>query len=1056
MSESADPRQKTTGANTKVKPKRRRIIPPTIRERARNGLITGTAGAYLGSMIAGGGKSGYRGARVGALLGGLLGATNKGKRSGTVDTLATGGDWKFAAEEPPKKDWRDKVVKVNNAWNNVSSYANSANAGSLAGLAVGGLLHGRKGATPKAALVGAGGGLVARALMQKRINARQREHLQNPERHGLKASVKDSLKGLVQHNAVPAAAGGLAMAAMYARSRGAGPAIANSKPGRLVRAWLAKRARAASQVKPTKVPPKGKGKILDAATGKPVPPLQGFSDGRDRDRTLRDRVAMARDVAVIGGATAAGVGAVRGANALKRRLNDPRLRALVRTWTRAGRATAKGAQTVADAAQPMASVNRGVKAVGAKVGAGFRKVGTALHLMSTPNDEDRRQVRKSAATGAAVGALAGAAKPSGRRLRDGEPLKPGARYTRPHLAIPFAQHEGIATGTGTIAEVHHRSAIKGSGKTQIVPKEKFAKGMGLREVDKTGDAAAAARAKGGAQRVGSKQQKFKYCLLGNNCQHWTERMRTGFQPRISRQWRTVGKGAAIGGVAGASVAALSKVFGKQRQQARKTQFSAVVGLLGHLAGVPVAAKIRRPLFRALRRREVGHGASRAAVTVPEIAVPLATGAAAEKVYNRVRKKPQPQDAAPTTEFGGREQLADLHKGSYVDPFDVFTGQAKGYTRTQVQDYHRARRFIEDVKSGRRSAAPGAVRAAAKSMADIHAAPSAAAHGQVIRSVMHKANTVQRWSGRAGGLARDAAAHVQGKPRERDNWGREKKREWEKPWFQRKKGQLLTAAAIGGGALILRRNPGLQQKVQAAKANVQGRVNQKVKDWFPGAVGTATPPPVTRSSPGSVLKSVARPAAGGVKPKPAATQAVPSKVKLAGQTPKPKLPGKPPASGPKPSGKKPRSGSRGGQPPLTGLQTRRQRLTAFGQSNGYYDAYEAGWDLRDPRGNSARVFAPGSKGRERREKRWHEKLGNERKLWGAGLGLAALAGGGIAARVIKAKPSLVGAVPKRNMQPRAKVAPPKPKAETPPHLRAVPAWTGKRGLGEYRGDQQQAG
>ena len=55
------------------------------------------------------------------------------------------------------------------------------------------------------------------------------------------------------------------------------------------------------------------------------------------------------------------------------------------------------------------------------------------------------------------------------------------------------------------------------------------------------------------------------------------------------------------------------------------------------------------------------------------------------------------------------------------------------------------------------------------------------------------------------------------------------------------------------------------------------------------------------------------------------------------------------------------------------------------------AYE-GWDIRDPRGRSARVFAPGSRRRVRREKEWHEKAGNERKLWKAGVAAAAIAAG----------------------------------------------------------------
>ena len=53
----------------------------------------------------------------------------------------------------------------------------------------------------------------------------------------------------------------------------------------------------------------------------------------------------------------------------------------------------------------------------------------------------------------------------------------------------------------------------------------------------------------------------------------------------------------------------------------------------------------------------------------------------------------------------------------------------------------------------------------------------------------------------------------------------------------------------------------------------------------------------------------------------------------------------------------------------------------------------GWDVRDPRGRSARVFAPGSRRRERRQKEWHEKTENERKLWKAGLVASALGGAG---------------------------------------------------------------
>ncbi len=65
----------------------------------------------------------------------------------------------------------------------------------------------------------------------------------------------------------------------------------------------------------------------------------------------------------------------------------------------------------------------------------------------------------------------------------------------------------------------------------------------------------------------------------------------------------------------------------------------------------------------------------------------------------------------------------------------------------------------------------------------------------------------------------------------------------------------------------------------------------------------------------------------------------------------------------------------------------ERVTEFDEV-----AEGAGWDIRDPRGRSARVFAPGSRKRNRREKMWHEKAENERKLWKAAVATAAVGGG----------------------------------------------------------------
>ena len=83
------------------------------------------------------------------------------------------------------------------------------------------------------------------------------------------------------------------------------------------------------------------------------------------------------------------------------------------------------------------------------------------------------------------------------------------------------------------------------------------------------------------------------------------------------------------------------------------------------------------------------------------------------------------------------------------------------------------------------------------------------------------------------------------------------------------------------------------------------------------------------------------------------------------------------------------------------------------------ASAAGWDTRDPRGRSVRVYAPGSRPRNRREKYWHEKTENQRKLMiAAGVGAAAIGGlGGVAAyRLAKGK-SLVPSFMLKKPQPQ---------------------------------------
>jgi hypothetical protein len=71
----------------------------------------------------------------------------------------------------------------------------------------------------------------------------------------------------------------------------------------------------------------------------------------------------------------------------------------------------------------------------------------------------------------------------------------------------------------------------------------------------------------------------------------------------------------------------------------------------------------------------------------------------------------------------------------------------------------------------------------------------------------------------------------------------------------------------------------------------------------------------------------------------------------------------------------------------------------------------GWDVRDPRGKSARVFAPGSRRRVRRPAEWHEKKDGQRKIL-AGLAVAGTVAGlgaGFALRGTKAGASVARAV-----------------------------------------------
>lgn len=318
---------------------------------------------------------------------------------------------------------------------------------------------------------------------------------------------------------------------------------------------------------------------------------------------------------------------------------------------------------------------------------------------------------------------------------------------------------------------------------------------------------------------------------------------------------------------------------------------------------------------------------------------------------------------------------------------------------------------------------------------------------VLKSLKRKADVANKWGTRGGGFVKDAAAVVQGKPRERDASGRKKKREWEKGWFKDtvKKGALI-AGGIGYG-IAYKKSPGLRRRHDSVVRTVRRKADD-VRD----AISNFETPAMRilnfgkRDDRDAAVAGVKGAAVGGVNGALiGGVSAVHSKeaddyfdiqkmrqAERQGRVAVMQREAKPFQEKGK-FGKAERIarakheamkraeqqvkktmrnraivGGVGGAALLGGLSyaaAKAQKPEARGQRkrNFHTPAREmlieldeaaewAGWDVRDPRGRSARVFAPGSRRRERREKKWHEKVENERKLWGAGaVGASVLAG-----------------------------------------------------------------
>ena len=229
---------------------------------------------------------------------------------------------------------------------------------------------------------------------------------------------------------------------------------------------------------------------------------------------------------------------------------------------------------------------------------------------------------------------------------------------------------------------------------------------------------------------------------------------------------------------------------------------------------------------------------------------------------------------------------------------------------------------------------------------------------MLHSAFNKAKVVNKVGTRAAKIGADAVGALRGE-RKTDERGRSLKREWEKSWARNTARNVAITAAGLGVATHLKNHPEHYEELKSIK---RGVLNQRVampvtrRDGTRGVTHVAPAPPKTKI--GRKLVKIS-----------AATR---SKVKSA----------------------------------VTALLAAKVRRTV---ELGYHDP--AGWDVRDGRGRSARVFSPGSKPRERREKKWHERATTQRRLLtgvaaaGTIAGLAAGRAVGIKAGVRRAEASL---------------------------------------------------
>ena len=947
------------------------------------------------------------------------------------------------ADQHPKLSKTQEALGDVYARQNTNSYAGHAVGGAGLALAGHGILRGRAGVNRTTAAIGGGAAVLARALRQKKINRVEDEDMRahDPEKDPVRAI--GNLGRTLKHNTLPVL-GLVGGAAMLAKSRGKILA-ATGRVSRKMRAG----SRHQVVVKRTNRVPPGKGPILDASTGAAYPALTEkraaapkrkvvkkakksgevqmsaieFASERTRTQNLRDKIGLAKDVAGLGATVGAGVGAhklYKQGKVVLRKVG-PQVSGAVKVWHDAALKAGSTLDVVKDAVSPVAATNRGVADGWRKVVKAAKKATMWMHddpraplrfEAPVPRKRDKLDTARDAAligggvaTAAGAGVLAyqggkavkGLAKRGRAMLRNvpvkkiGDNVRNSTRISadvgrlygnltddvrnpkRYVTKVRGAFRGGVAAGQAAPVKPWARRAVKVGKALRLLESGKVPFQFG---------AEIAADAPYGVvdSRSGGLMHRTSYAKRS-----LSRRVRDNLNLKFggSRYDARLLSGAHL---TAAVMRAKKGVHFSQFGAGASLLLSGVGTLVGSQAGGRMRYAVQNRVKKSLAPRVGAKWArrvGRVAGYAPENVGAIAGGVAGSVLGGGIRRRSEMSRAGNALfAFGGREQLKDIHSSRFLDPLDVAVGRKRGHTADQVKKYQRDKNYVQDVKDRRRVGSATAVAAAQARMDHIMNSPAQPAHAQVVRSLYHKAGTVRKVTERGGSLVNDSLAHLRGDPRGKDASGRLKKREWEKPWFQHAKTQVAAAAALGGGYLVLAKHPKFRAKFDRGVRGAQRKVNSVLTGTFPGvaplrkkgdktnatiaakqqaaAVAKATKTQQSMSQNATNIATAAQQVRSGRKITRAA--AVPAKTPAV-QTPVP-----------------------GSKPPKKKFALISGRLIQFD------DPLDAGWDLRDARGRSARVFAPGSRGRDRRPKAWHEKVENERKLWGAAAAVGTLTGG----------------------------------------------------------------